>query len=60
MSFSEALGVAFPSIFLVLFIVSAVVTALGFVKFVYFLSVGYGLSVAALALTLGMLVSAIG
>ena len=54
MSFSEALGVAFPSIFLVLFIVSAVVTALGFVKFVYFLSVGYGLSVAALALTLGI------
>ncbi len=54
MSFSEALGVAFPSVFLILFIVSAIVTALGFVKFVYFISVGYGLSVAALALTLGV------
>ncbi len=54
MSFSEALGAAFPSVFLILFIVSAVVTALGFIKFVYFISVGYGLSVAALALTLGV------
>jgi steroid 5-alpha reductase family enzyme len=54
MSFSEALRVAFPSVFLILFIVSAIVTALGFIKFVYFISVGYGLSVAALALTLGV------
>lgn len=54
MSFSEALGVAFPSTFLILFIVSAMVTAIGFSKFVYFISVGYGLSVAALALTLGV------
>jgi steroid 5-alpha reductase family enzyme len=54
MPFSEALGVAFPSTFLILFIVSAMVTAIGFSKFVYFISVGYGLSVAALALTLGV------
>ena len=52
MSFSDALSMAFPSVFLLLFIVSAVITALGVVKFVYFLSVGYGLSVAGLAITL--------
>lgn len=54
MSFSEALGVAFPFVFPFLFIVSAIVTALGFIKFVYFISVGYGLTVAALAVTLGI------
>jgi steroid 5-alpha reductase family enzyme len=53
MTFSEAVQAAFPPLFLFLFLAGAVVTALGFVKFVYFLSVGYGLSIAALAVVIG-------
>lgn len=52
MSFSEAVRTAFPSIFSVLFLVSLLASAVGFKKYVYFISIGYGLSVAAIAVTL--------
>lgn len=46
MSFLEAWHLAFPQAMLVVLIVCAVLDAIGFYKFVYFLSVGYGLAVA--------------
>ncbi len=46
MSFAEAWSLAFPSSMLVILIVCAVLDAVGFYKFVYFLSVGYGFAIA--------------
>lgn len=38
--------------FIILFLVSLLCSATGFIKFLYFISIGYGLSVAAMGLTL--------
>ncbi len=46
MTFSQAWTIAFPQSMLVIFIVSALLSAVGFYKFVYFLSVGYGFAIA--------------
>ncbi len=46
MSFSEAWSIAFPQSMLIIVMVCAVLSAVGFYKFVYFLSIGYGLAVA--------------
>ena len=45
MTFSEMLGAAFPTGIWVVLAVCAVLSAVGFYKFVYFLSVGYGFAV---------------
>ena len=42
----------FPPLTWVLLVVSAVLCSVGFYKFVYFMSVGYGLSVAGIGLTI--------
>lgn len=52
MSFSEAWNLGFPPMMWVLAVVSAVITLIGFYKFVYFISVGYGLSVSGIGITL--------
>lgn len=52
MSFIEAWNLAFPPMIWVLVIVSAVITLIGFYKFVYFMSVGYGLSVSGIGVAL--------
>lgn len=46
MSFSQAWNIAFPQSMLVIFIVCAALSAVGFYKFVYFLSIGYGFAIA--------------
>ncbi|MEF2966981.1 DUF1295 domain-containing protein [Paenibacillus sp. M1] len=46
MSFHEAWSIAFDKPLAVLLIVCAVLCAIGFYKYVYFLSIGYGLAVA--------------
>lgn len=46
MSFYEAWTLAFPQSMLIILIVCAVLSAVGFYKFVYFLSIGYGFAVA--------------
>lgn len=46
MTFSQAWSLAFPQSILVVFIVTAVLSAVGFYKFVYFLSIGYGFAIA--------------
>lgn len=46
MSFFEAWALAFPETMLTILIVCAVLDAVGFYKFVYFLSVGYGFAIA--------------
>lgn len=46
MTFSEAWAIAFPKPMLVILITCAVLSAVGFYKFVYFMSVGYGFAVA--------------
>lgn len=45
MSFSEAIHAAFPASVWILLAVCAVLSAVGFYRFVYFLSVGYGFAV---------------
>lgn len=52
MSFIEAWNLAFPPMMWVLVVVSAVITLIGFYKFVYFISVGYGLSVSGIGIAL--------
>lgn len=46
MSFSEAWVLAFPQSMLIILIVCAVLSIVGFYKFVYFLSIGYGFAIA--------------
>ena len=48
MSFTESFGAAF----LVLVIISLVVSSVGFYKYVYFISLGYGFSVAAMGVAM--------
>ena len=55
MSFHEAWSVAFEQPMLVILIVCAVLSAIGFYKFVYFLSIGYGLAVAGAGIALVIL-----
>ena len=38
--------------FLIIFAVALIVSAIGFKKYVWFISIGYGFSVAAIGLTL--------
>lgn len=45
----------FPELTWVLLIVSAVLCSVGFYKFVYFMSVGYGLAVAGIGATIGII-----
>ena len=52
MSFSEAWALGFPEGMWILLVVAAVMSAVGFYKFVYFLSVGYGFAVAGIGVTL--------
>ena len=52
MTFQEAWNHAFPSLIGILAIVCAVFSAVGFYKFVYFLSIGYGLAVSGVGATL--------
>ena len=46
MSFSEAWTIAFPQSMLIIALVCAALSAVGFYKFVYFLSIGYGFAIA--------------
>ena len=46
MNISQALSLAFPQAMLVILIVCAYLSAVGFFKFVYFFSVGYGFAIA--------------
>ena len=48
----EALQIAFPWGILVLFIVALLLSSIGFKKFVYFLSIGYGFAVAGIGIAL--------
>ena len=52
MSFSQALSIAFPQSMLVMFIVCAALPSVGFYKFGYFLSVGYGFAIAGSGATM--------
>ncbi len=52
MTFQEAWNLAFPPLIGILAIVCAVLSAVGFYKFVYFLSIGYGLAVSGVGITL--------
>lgn len=46
MTFPDAWRIAFPQSILIIFVVSALLSSVGFYKFVYFLSVGYGFAIA--------------
>lgn len=46
MNFSEAFSLAFPKSILTIVLVCAVLSAVGFYKYVYFLSIGYGFAIA--------------
>lgn len=46
MTFAQAVQATFPSAIWILLVVCAVLSAVGFYKFVYFLSVGYGFAVS--------------
>lgn len=52
MSFSEGFAIAFPQSMLVILIACAALSAVGFYKFVYFLSVGYGFAIAGSGVTM--------
>lgn len=52
MTFAEMWAVAFPPLMWVLLVVSAVLCAIGFFKFVYFLSVGYGFAISGLGIAM--------
>lgn len=52
MSFSEAWAIAFPQSMLIIVIVCAALSAVGFYKFVYFLSIGYGFAIAGCGIAL--------
>ena len=52
MTFAEMWAVAFPPLMWVLLVVSAVLCAVGFYKFVYFLSIGYGFAISGLGVTM--------
>lgn len=51
MTFLEAWNLAFPPLMWVLVIVCGVLSAIGFYKFVYFLSIGYGLAISGVGAT---------
>ncbi len=51
MSFAESFGMAF----LVLVIIALVVSSVGFYKYVYFISLGYGFSIAAMGIAMPIL-----
>lgn len=55
MTFAEMWAVAFPPLMWVLLVVSAVLCAVGFFKFVYFLSIGYGFAVSGLGIAMMIL-----
>lgn len=57
MTVMEAFSLAFPFHMLIIFIVCLVLSAIGFYNFVYFMSVGYGLSIAGSGVTLLILYS---
>jgi steroid 5-alpha reductase family enzyme len=46
MNIQQAWSVAFPQTMLILLIICAAICAIGFIKFVYFISVGYGFAIA--------------
>lgn len=52
MSFTDMWFAAFPPYMWILFVVAAVLCAVGFYKFVYFLSVGYGFAIIGEGVTL--------
>ena len=52
MSFIQSLIYGFPSVFWILLAVAAVASAVGFIKYVYFIGAGYGFSVAGIGLAL--------
>lgn len=52
MTFAEMWAVAFPPLMWVLLVVSAVLCAVGFYKFVYFLSIGYGFAISGIGVTM--------
>ena len=52
MTFLDAWNLAFPPMMWVLALVCGVLSAVGFYKFVYFLSIGYGLAISGVGITL--------
>ncbi len=52
MTFLDAWNLAFPPLMWVLALVCGVLSAIGFYKFVYFLSIGYGLAISGVGITL--------
>ncbi len=52
MTFLDTLNLAFPSMIWVLALVCGALSAIGFYKFVYFLSIGYGLSISGVGIAL--------
>jgi steroid 5-alpha reductase family enzyme len=54
MTLSQAAILAFPAVFPVMLVVSLIAASAGLKKYVYFISIGYGFSVAALAATVGI------
>ncbi len=52
MTFLDAWNLAFPPLMWVLALVCGVLSAIGFYKFVYFLSIGYGFAVSGVGITL--------
>ncbi len=59
MSFSEAWTIAFPQSLLIIAIVCAALSSVGFYKFVYFLSIGYGFAIAGSGIALLALYSSV-
>lgn len=57
MTFIDAWNLAFPPLLLVLVLVCGVLSAIGFYKFVYFLSIGYGLAISGIGITLILMFS---
>ena len=52
MSLHQSLAIAFPAIFPILLFVGAVASSVGFIRFVYFISIGYGFAISAISLFL--------
>lgn len=52
MNFSEAWAIAFPQSILIIALVCAALSAIGFYKYVYFLSIGYGFAIAGSGIAL--------
>lgn len=57
MTFLDAWNLAFPPLMWVLALVCGVLSAIGFYKFVYFLSIGYGLAISGVGITLILMFS---